>query len=259
MFKLLDQLLEYKFMLREQIKRELYSKYKNSLFGFFWNFITPLVQIATYVVVFTMLFKSNDAYHYVYLISGLVPWIYFSTTLQAGTSSITNYSDIVKKVNFPREILPISTALSNLVNFGISLVIAITISIVSGNGITWAILFLPLDLALYIMLVIGIILILSSINVYYRDMSYAVGLITFALMWATPILYESSLLPEGILTTLSYSNPLTHYIELFHCTIYRGTLPDAPSLTICVIFSILIMVIGIKIFDKMEKNFARAL
>ena len=162
---------------------------------------------------------------------------------------------IIKKVYFPREILPISIVGSNLVNFIISCLIIFLFLIFSGIGFSPYVLFLPLIVLVQTIFQMGIVFITSAINVYVRDAEYIINFILNMVFYATPILYSSSLFPEKIAWLLNL-NPMTTIINCYRDILYYQSMPHLKSLLVVLAASLVLLWIGIKIFKKLEKGFA---
>ena len=162
---------------------------------------------------------------------------------------------IIKKVYFPREILPISVALSGLINFLISCIIIVLFCLFGGVGITWHIIFLPLIAILQFILTLGIVFALSAINIYIKDTEYIVTFLINMLFYATPILYEASLFPEKIRFIL-YLNPMTQIIDAYRNIFLYHQVPSLMGMVYLVLIAIILFFLGLLIFRKLEKGFA---
>ena len=236
-------------MLKSNIKKDIRGKYKGSFLGILWSFLNPLLQVLVYYIVFPYLMRGATIPNYiVYLVTGIIPWSFFSTVISIGTTTIKANEGIVKKVYFPREILVISQVLSGLVNFFISCIIVVFFCLAFNVGISVPILSL------------GILFILSSVNVYIQDLEYIVTFVLNMLFYGTPILYSLSQFSNaGILANLIELNPMTSLMEAYRdCFLYHQW-PDLFQLGFVLILGILALVIGYLIFKKLEKGFAEQL
>ena len=261
MFGTVRELFAYKSMLRSLVKREVRGRYKGSLLGFLWNFITPLVQIAVYIMIFSMIFRVDIDHYEIYIIAGMVPWIFLSESLISGSGSIVNNSNMVTKIYFPRSILPISTVVSKFVNFVISIGIEVVIILATGYGLDPVmLLLLPLVTLLFFMAITGVTLILAAINTYFRDVEYIVNVLMMVLVWLSPIMYMRSMSSEGSLMSIILNlNPVTYYIEAFQAIFYYQALPELFTMVFCVVFAVAILAFGFYVFNKLEKDFAEVL
>lgn len=141
--KLIENLYQYRELLKSNIKKEIRGKYKGSVLGVLWSFLNPLLMVMVYFLVFPFLFRNTVDNYLIYLVIGVIPWNFFTTTMNQGIMTIRVNEGIIKKVYFPREILPISVATSGLVNFFISSIIMLLFCIFGGVGISWHLILFP--------------------------------------------------------------------------------------------------------------------
>ena len=252
---------DYRELLKTNVKKDIRGKYKGSFLGVLWSFINPLLQVIVYWIVFPYLLRGAGGDNYlIYLITGLIPWTFFLTTVSAGTTSIKANAGIIKKVYFPREILLISQVLSGLVNFFISCLIIVVFCLAFGLGITKYIIMLPIIAFVQSVLILGIIFILGSINVYVQDLEYIIGFILNMGMYATPIIYDISLLKNaGILYKLVSINPLTILVTSYRDIFMYHQWPNFLPLLLVFLFGLFLLIIGYLIFKRLEKGFAEEL
>ena len=247
-------------MVYNLVKREVRGRYKGSVLGFIWNFITPLMQILVYVLIFTIVFKPGIDNYAIYLISGIVIWNWFAESSTEGAGMFVGNSDLVKKIYFPRAILPISLVLSKMVNFLIMLVIFFIIIVSTGFGISLEmLLYLPIAIVISLFFIIGISLLLSSLNVYLRDIQYIVTVVLMLWFWITPIMYTVKNIDDVLINTILRYNPMTYFVELFQDIFYWKTAPDVSTVLICLLLSVVSVAVGSFVFKRLEKNFAEVL
>lgn len=252
---MIKNLYNYREFLKTNIKKDIRGKYKGSFLGVLWSFINPLLMTLIYAIVFPFILKSGQDNYVTFIVIGVLAWNWFTTVISQGTFCVIANSSIIKKVYFPREILPISTATSGLVNYFISIPIIFIFLIASGIGLSWYVLLLPIIALIQYFLSLGIIFITSAINVYVRDAEYIINFIVNMLFYATPILYSASLFPEEFRWIL-YMNPMTTIINSYRDIFFYKQLPDLGNVFLVLLLSIFLMFIGIKIFKKLEKGFA---
>ena len=193
--KLFKNLYEYRELLKTNVKKDIRGKYKGSFLGVLWSFLNPLLMVVVYAIVFPYIMKVKTDNYLQYLICGVIPWNFFTTVMGLGMGSIKNNAGIVNKVYFPREILPISAALSGLVNFFISCIIVILFCLFGGLGISWHIILVPIIAIMQFLITAGLVLGLSAINVYIQDTEYIVQFFINMLFYAAPILYPAEVFP----------------------------------------------------------------
>ena len=216
----LKELYHYREMIVSLIRKELRGRYKGSVLGFFWTFLNPLLQLAVYTVVFTKFFPSNIDKYYIFLFVGLIPWLFFNTSLAGGASSVVSQESLVKKIYFPRLVLPISFVTSAFVNMLLTFIVIFAVLIFSGYGINVKILWaLPVVMFVEYLLALGIAMLSSALTVYLRDLEYILGIVSMAWMYVTPVLYDVSVIPEEY-KALVYLNPMTGIILCYKDILY---------------------------------------
>lgn len=248
-------LYEYRELLKTSISKDIRGKYKNSILGIIWSFLNPLLQIAVYAIVFPLIMRSDLPNYTVFLCCGLIPWNFFSSAISRTSFTMIENGNIIKKVFFPRQILPISVVTSEAVNFIISTVIILAFVLIYGMGITQFLIFYPLVLLVQYLLLIGISFIVSSITVFFRDLQHFIGIALQLLFYATPIVYASNTIPENFQWILKF-NPMTYVINGYRDIFYYQQAPDFTSLLIVLGISIVLCVGGYMIFNKLQRRFA---
>lgn len=254
----LKELYKYREMLSNLVKKDLRTRYKGSVLGFLWTFINPLFQLIVYTIVFSVILKSDIPKYYIHLFVALVPWLFFATALTSSASSVIGSKDLIKKIYFPRLIIPISVVNGAFLNMLFTMIVVFAALIFSGIGISIYVLFLPLIMILEYLLVLGLAFIVSALNVYFRDLEHILGIITMAWMYVTPILYSVDLVPEALLPMFSL-NPMTPIIGAFRSILYYKTMPDLSHMGSILAWSIGFILVGYFTFQKLQKNFAEEL
>lgn len=253
--KVFKELYQYRELLKTNVQKEIRGKYKGSFLGVLWSFLNPLLMVLVYALVFPYIMRTNVDNYLVYLITGVIPWNFFTTCITTGCNCVWINGGIIKKVYFPREILPISVVAAGLINFLISCVIILLFVFFGGIGFSVQLLWLPLIAIIQSALSLGLLFILSAINVYVRDIEYLVGFLLNLLFYATPILYTADMFPESIRWVL-YLNPMTTIIESYRNIFYYQQSPALIPLMIVFMVSFIILIIGYLIFKKLERGFA---
>lgn len=252
-------LYKYRELLKTSVKKEIRGKYKNSFLGVLWSFLNPLLQILVYAIVFPLIMKNNEKNYVVFLCCGLIPWTFFSTAITRAAFTMIENGNIIKKVYFPREILPISICVSEAVNFLISTVIIIAFVLCNGLGLTTYILFYPLIYIVQFLLVLAIGLIVSSITVYIRDLQHLIGVALQLLFYATPIVYNPATINARGFEWVLKINPMTYIIGAYRDIFYNQVMPDITSLIVLGVILIIACIVGYIIFNKLQKGFAEEL
>ena len=262
--RVLKEIYNYRQMIYSLVNKELKVRYKGSILGFFWTFLNPLLQIAVYAMIFPYILKQQQPHYLIFVCVGLIPWSFFTTTIIQSTNTIIGNANIVKKVYFPREILPLSVVLSGAINFLIATIIILAFCIGEGKGITWHIVIFPAILLLQMILQLAISFVLAAVTVYIRDIEHFVQIVLMLMFYATPIVYSTATL-DGSTTTARFMkkvimlNPMTTIIEGYRSIFYTQTLPDFKHIGIWYILSFILLVIGWLIFNKLQKGFAEEL
>lgn len=257
--KRLVELYSYREMIFSLVRRELRGRYKGSVLGFLWTFVNPLLQLCVYTLVFSVILKSNIDKFYLFLFVGLIPWIFFSSSLTGGAGSILASKDMVKKIYFPREILPIAYVTSAFVNMLFCFIVIFAVVLVSGVHISIkGLLCLPVVMLVEYVLALGGALLTSGLTVYFRDLEYILGIITMAWMYLTPIMYSVDIVPER-LRPLFNLNPMTPIIVAYRDILYYGRVPELGTLLHGLILGIIILVVGFWSFGKLQRHFAEEL
>ena len=245
------------------VHRELRGRYKGSVLGFFWTFLNPFLQLVVYTIVFNVIFTSGIEKYYIFLFVALVPWIFFSTCLSAGCDCVLASANMVTKIYFPREVLPLSFTLSAFINMLYCFVVIFAVIFISGLGFNpVALLYLPIVLVVELFLCIGITLFFSAVTVYIRDTAHIMGIIAMLLQFLTPVMYSLDRVTDrmsGSLLRLYMMNPMVHILECYRQILYYKKVPEISSLSGAVIFGFAFLAIGEFSFSKLQKKFAEEL
>lgn len=255
----LKELYAYREMIFSLIRRDLKGRYKGSALGFLWTFINPLMQLGVYTLVFSVIMRNGIKDYYLFLFVALIPWIFFSTSLTGGSSCIWAQQDMVKKIYFPREVLPIAFVTSQFVNMLLSFLVVFAVLLVSGKGLNLiALLCLPVVMLVEYILAISAAMLTSAITVYLRDMEYILGIVTMAWQFLSPVMYSVDQVPEQLLPIYNL-NPMTPVITAYREILYYGNIPKLSTLLHAVIFGIIVLIVGVTVFSKLKRHFAEAL
>lgn len=253
----LRDLWEYRELLFFLAWRDVKVRYKQTVLGVAWVVIQPLATTLIFSVIFGNLAKipSENLPYAVFALAGLVPWNFFAGAFARGSASLVGSANLISKVYFPRLIIPIAGVLAGLVDFAIVLALVIGLMFFYGTGLTSAFFFLPLYVLLVIAIALGVSLWLSALYVQYRDVGYIVPFLAQIWLYATPIVYPASLVPEQW-RVLYALNPMVSVVEGFRWSLFgAGHAPDA-MLAASSAVTLAILVSGGYFFKRMEKTFA---
>ena len=267
----LGELYRYRDLVLNLVVRDLKVRYKSSVLGFLWSLLNPLLMMLVFAVVFTLLMPNQTIAHFpIFLLSGLLPWNFFSTAVMGSVGSIVSNAHLVKKVYFPREVLPISTVLSNAVNFMLALVVLFAMLFVAGLGLTRWSLWLPVIMAVQIVFTLGLAFILATVNVFYRDTAVIMEVVIQAWFFMTPVFYPIDILPasrvllgvELPLRRLVYIlNPMASIIANYRTVLYGsidGAPPGPPGLDFfsrTAVSALLVLLVGYLLFARYARVF----
>ena len=250
------ELYNYRELLKTNVKKEIRGKYKASFLGVLWSFINPLLMVLVYAIVFPYIMRVQTENYLIFLICGVIPWNWFTNVISQGTTCITNNANLIKKVYFPREVLPISTVTAGLINFLISCIIIVIFVLLGGCGLSWHILLLPFIALIQYIFSLAVVFLVSAINVYVRDVEYMVIFIINMLFYASPVLYSFEMFAVTKMIWLFRLNPMAHIINAYRDIFYVHQMPNMINLLIVLLVSIVLIIICYSIFKKMEKRFA---
>lgn len=254
----LRELYNYREMMYNLVRKDLRTRYKGSFLGFLWTFVNPLLQLIIYTIVFSTIMRINVDKFYIYLFVALIPWIFFTSSIQGSATSILVGKDLIKKIYFPRLIMPISVVNAAFMNMIFSMVIVILALIISGIGISWYICLLPVIMLLEYLFALGLSFIFSALNVFFRDLEHILGIITMGWFYLTPIVYTVDMIPNQYLG-IFYLNPMTSIIMAYRDILYYKQMPHFYILGQILIWSIVFIVIGYLVFQKLQKYFVEEL
>jgi lipopolysaccharide transport system permease protein len=248
---------EYRELFYFLVWRDVKIRYKQTVLGVAWAVIQPFFMMIIFTLFFGRMAKMpSDGIPYpLFSYSALLPWTYFSTSLSLSGNSLVGGANLIRKVYFPRVALPAASTFGGLVDFAIAFVILLGIMAYYHVAPGWGLLLWPLLLVPLVLLALGLGMILSSLNVKYRDIKYAIPFLIQALLFVTPIIYPTSIASERVRFALSL-NPLTGLIEAFRASMLPTREVDWPLLGVSVAFTVVIFVLGMAYFRKTEREFA---
>ncbi|MBO4348837.1 MAG: ABC transporter permease [Candidatus Methanomethylophilaceae archaeon] len=254
----LKELYEYRNVMRSLVEKSLFGKYKNSALGFLWHFAMPIVYIVLCFFINTEV-RDRSEYYWILVASGIMIFHMLSGSVAGGTTCFTGNSGIIKKMYIPKEILVFSSATVKLIITVIGYIIIIALVAISGYGVNLlGLLLIPFLLIAVYFFSVGSMLILSSINVYFRDLQYFLASLGIAFFVFSPI-RNIAAEAEGIRATIFWLNPFTYYLEAFHSIIYLKEIPDLFVLGMCFLLPVMFMLAGIIVFNYLKRGFVERL
>lgn len=270
MIKKLIELIRYRQLIITLVSRELKARYRGTFFGFLWSLINPLLLLIVYSIVFGMILPNDSGRvemkditgmnYSIFLFTGLLPWIWFNSSILEASNVLFTHGNLIKKISFPVEVLPIMTVLTNMIHFILGLPILALFIIIFGNGIhlTLWLLFLPIALLVQFIFIMGFSFFVSALTVHFRDLKDILA--NFLTLWffGTPIIYAfgaPSIQKHKALIWVLNLNPMTHIIEAYQYIFVFGSLPHYKRLTVTLIVGIIMFYLGYLLFDKLRDTF----
>ena len=256
---MIKEIYAYREMIFSMVQKDLRGRYKGSFLGFLWTFINPLLQLLVYNLVFSIILRSGVDKYYLFLFVALIPWIFFSSAITGGSVSVIAQKDLVKKIYFPNEVIPISYVTSCFVNMLLGFVVVIGVVIYSGVHLSpLALLCLPVVMIVEYFLALGIAMITSAVTVYFRDLEHILTIIAMAWMYITPVVYDIEICPTEY-RWIMHINPMTSVIIAFRDILYYGRVPEMMTLLEAVVLGVVFLLIGCLVFRKLKRRFAEEL
>ena len=266
MIRALRELVQYRHLLRELVILNLKVRYKNSVLGFLWTLLNPLFMMVVFTVVFTIMLPNAALPRFpLFVLCALLPWQFFSNSIMMSTGSILGNAHLVKKVYFPREVLPLSTVLANLVSFLLALLVLFGMMAVLRAPFTIWILLLPLIILVQLVFTLGWAFFLSAATIFYRDVPMVMDVVILAWFFLTPIFYPMSMLPQsreifGMIVDvqrLAYIlNPMASLIASYRVILYDGAPPAWDFLLRTAVTAIAFLIGGYLFFTRLSRNMA---
>ena len=240
------------------VVRELKVRYKRSVLGLLWTMLNPLLLMVVYAVVFTTIMPAAQPNFAVFLLAGLLPWLYFSTSLMQGLMSVLVNQELVRKIRLPQAVFPLSVVGSNLVNFTLSLVPLFAIMAALRQPFTPALLFLPAAALLLTLFCAGVTLLFATATVFFRDVRHLTEVLLQMLLYLSPVLYDFKQLGEHrtwwfqLFRLELRVNPLSSLIPLVRDPVYYGRLPSLATVAVALAWAAGALVLGFAVFTRLE-------
>ncbi len=253
----LRELWRYRELIYFLAWRDVKVRYKQTALGVAWVVLQPLIAVAIFTFVFGNLARipSDGASYALFAYAGLVPWTYFATATASASGSLVANTNLVSKVYFPRLVIPLAGVAAGFVDLAINLVLLLVLLLVSGVSLTPAVLFVPLLVAVTVLTALSVSIWLSALDVQYRDVRYAIPFVIQVWMFATPVVYPASLLPERW-RVLAGLNPMAGVVEGFRWALLGKTEPPGPVMAVSLGVVLVVLVTGLFYFRRMERTFA---
>lgn len=256
---IVEELWRSRALVAALVRRHIATRYRGSFFGFLWSFLNPLCLMGVYTLVFSHYMRVSGGPHYHLMVfSGLLPWIWTTSALTEGTSSLVSSGHLITKSLFPAHVLPFVTVSASMIHFLLALPVLCVFMILSGVpiGATW--LLLPLIIFLHGLFLIGCVLALSALNVFYRDVQHLLGNFLTLIFFLCPVVYPRSNIPERVRFWFEL-NPFALLTEMYQMVLLEDVVPDPKQLIYLAAFSCAVLAIGVAIHQNYREQFAEAL
>lgn len=251
---LIDICGKYSFLLKQLVSRDFRVKYKASMLGVVWSFLNPLLTMLVYLFVFSTIFRSNIENFPVYLMSGIVLFNYFSEATSLGLTAIVGNSALITKVYMPKVIYPLSKVISSAINLCISFIPLLLVMIITGVPFHKSLLLLPVVVAFLLMFSFGMSLLLSAMNVFFRDTQFLWGVVLTMLNFLTPVFYPESIIPAQF-QTIYHMNPMYQILFFMRSIVIGGVSPNPITYLYCLVATVVPLLLGLWIFRKNQDKF----
>ncbi len=261
MFASIKKLFSYRELLSSLTRKELKVKYRGSALGFLWSLLNPILTMLVYSFVFSIVLRGGMEQFAIFLICALLPFNFLSNSVNYGASSIIGNSNLINKIYFPREIIPLSIIMANLINFFFELAALFIVLGIMGYNFYIYLYLLPVIIFFQFFLVVGMTLLVSALNVFFRDLQHLITIIMMVWFFGTPIIYPLSMVPEEYQVFIKI-NPMTIYSAYYRSIFYFikypevGGFPSLQDTLIAIVITFIIFFAGYLIFKKLEYRFA---
>jgi len=253
----LRELINYRQLIALLVVRELKVRYKRSVFGLMWTMLNPLLLMVVYAIVFSTIMPAAMHNFAIFLLAGLLPWIFFSTALMQGLWSVLGNQELIRKVRLPQAVFPLSVVGSNLVNFTLSLIPLFLMMLALRQPFTPALLFLPVGMLVLTLFTSGVTLLFATSTVFFRDVRHLTEVLLQMLMYLSPVLYDLQMLGRHnewwfrIFRIFLEVNPLSYLLPLIRDPVYYGQLPPLQVFGVAAAGSLATLLFGLAVFQRL--------
>jgi lipopolysaccharide transport system permease protein len=258
----LSELRSFGYLFRNFLSRDLSSRYKGSLLGVVWSLMNPLVMMAIYTVVFSVIFRNKQPDYAILLLAAYLPFFFFQSAVSLGVPTLVANAGLIKKVYFPRELLPLSMTAASFVNFLFTMALLLPAAAYAREGVNgWALLALIPVAVSFFLATAGLVMLLAALNVYFRDVEFLSGIILTVLFYLTPVVYTLQFVRTQSAQVELWvgRNPLTPFTEAFRTAIYYREVPVTIQISECVGIGVGGFLLGYAVFNRLKGRLAEEL
>lgn len=267
MIRNLQELYQYRALLWALSMRELRARYRASVLGFLWTFLNPTLSMAVYGLVFGVLMENPPPRYPFYLFCGLLPWIFFSSSILGGTTSVSDRKDLLTKVRFPAQVLPAYVVLTNLINFVLSLPLLFVLGLAFQDVPSWHLVFVLPLLVLQTLFTLAITYLLSALNVAFRDLQHIMANVMQLAFFLTPVLWEVRTLKSferfGVAVSADelqrlvvLVNPMAALMTAWRDIFFTHRVPDWEPLAVVAGLTLVVLWLSTSVFERRREEFA---
>jgi lipopolysaccharide transport system permease protein len=243
----------YRHAIKSMVIKDLKDKYVDSRLGALWAVINPILTILAVNFVFTKIMKTDIRYYPVMVLSALLPWIFFSNSISEAATSMRKNSGMLGQFTIPRDLIPLSVVLSNLTVFLLGFFIMMPLFIIVNAGIARYLFLIPLLIFLHMIFTLGVSVLFSVVNIYFKDLSQLLNIGLMFLFWMTPIFYPIGMIPEDY-QWIIFANPGACYIVIYRSLLYEGSAGSPHMWFAATAFALIALIAGYSIFVKKEQD-----
>ncbi len=259
------ELLRYHELVRNLVVSEVKARYKSSVLGFVWSLLNPLAMMVVFTIIFGVLWPNNQIEKYpIFLLCGLLPWNYFAASTTSSINSVVGNGNLIKKVYFPREVLPIATVLAQLVNFLLAFLVLFAVLLIFRSHFSAWLWVLPLIILVQTCFTLGIAFILSTLHVFYRDTMIVMEVVMMAWFFLTPVFYSVTQFPAtyrllgyevNVHRLIYIVNPMASLINVYRDLLYNGYRTDSDFFIRTTLTALIVLVFGYWVFIRYSDRF----
>jgi lipopolysaccharide transport system permease protein len=254
------ELYQYRGLLISLVQRELKARYRGSVLGFFWTFLNPTLHMLVYALLFTVVMRQNIPNYAFFMFVGLLPWIWFSSSVGAGASTISDRRDLMTKVRFPAQVLPSTVVATNLINYVLSLPLMLGLGAFYGVWPTWHVVAFPLVVLIQLVFTLALVYIISAINVTFRDLQHIVQNLLTLWFFCTPVLFQASSISDSRMrSVVMLVNPVSILITSYQAIFYEHRLPDTGPLLGLAVGAVALLWGASQLFEARREDFAESI
>jgi lipopolysaccharide transport system permease protein len=251
---LIREALDNREFLKEFTLQQLRSRYRNSVLGYLWALLIPLMLFATFAFIFSVVNRLDSRVYAPFFFAGYLPWLLFVNTANSATTSVVGNAHIITRIRAPKSVFPVSALLVNLIEFGGFVVATLVLMALLKAKFTFAMLFVPVAAAILVVFVLGIAFLFATIQVFFRDFMFLWSTLSFLLFFCTPILFPLTQVAP-VFRHYFELNPLLPFVRMFQEPISKGVLPSLETIIVSMLYAVVLFVFGSAVFSRAQKSF----